>query len=355
MRREDTKALRQRGRAGHRDTALPETAGEGTVHPTAHKPFPSENDRRDPARRITWKVFIDMLTPGAVLLSALNPSLLGVLLSFQQDGRVSSLLTLFLLLIPTAANCSVNLLNDYYDYVGGNDTLENIVAEIEGPLAYHEVEDPRPALYCGLAFFAAACLMGIYVVYRCGPVPAAIGAFGAAVTATYSGRWISTSHLPVGEFLSGFTMGGLIPLAVYSCLTGRLDWIVLWKSVPMMLVVSQFMLENNTCDIERDAAAGRRTLPTFLGRARAESLAKILGIFWLAQLVLLVAVYFPFGMPVLAVALRTGRKGIKGMFREARTRDNKLPATGALASMAFWISEGYLSAAAFHLIVRYLI
>ena len=382
MRRKDPEASRRRGRADRRAAALPETAFDGplvqTVPPEtvrnnpAHRPavpeagsddpvhavqksFPNKNSRRDPVRRITWKIFIDMVTPGAVLLSALNPALLGVLLSFQQDGSLSPLLTLFLLLIPVAANCSVNLLNDYYDYVGGNDTLDNIVAEAEGPLAYHEVEDPRPALFYGLAFFAAACLMGVYIVCRCGPVPALIGAFGAAVTVTYSGRWISTSHLPVGEFLSGFTMGGLIPFAVYSCLTGRLDWIVLWKSVPMMLVVSQFMLENNTCDMERDAAAGRRTLPMFLGRERAEYLAKILSVFWLAQLVLLVAVYFPFGIPVLAMALWTGRKGIKGMFREARTRDNKLPATGALASMAFWISEGYLAAAAFHLIVRYLI
>ncbi|MDO5131519.1 MAG: prenyltransferase [Eubacteriales bacterium] len=297
---------------------------------------------------------MDMVTPGAVLLSALNPAILGVLISFQQDGRVPPLLTLFLLLIPTAANCAVNLLNDYYDYIGGNDTAENIVAEAEGPLAYHEVEDPAPALYYGIAFFAAACLMGVYVVYRCGPIPAAIGIFGAVITATYSGRWISTSHMPVGELLSGFTMGGLIPLAVYVSLTGRPDWIVLWKSVPMMLVVSQFMLENNTCDMERDAAAGRRTLPMFLGRGKAEALARVLGVFWLGQLIVLVAVYFPFGLPVLAAALWMGRKGITGMFRETRTRENKIPATLALAEMAFWVSEGYLASVAVQIAVQWI-
>ena len=37
-----------------------------------------------------------------------------------------------------------------------------------------------------------------------------------------------------------------------------------------LLVVSQFMLENNTCDMERDYAAGRRTLPMYLGRTRAK-------------------------------------------------------------------------------------
>ncbi len=309
-----------------------------------------------PSRRITWKIFVDMITPGAVLLSAFNPALLGVMFALQQDGSLSLPLTIFLLLIPTLANCSVNLLNDYYDYVGGNDTAENIVAEAEGPLVYHQVEDPTPALFYGFAFFAAACLMGVYVVVKCGPVPAVIGAFGALITVTYSGKWISTSHMPIGEVLSGFTMGGLIPLAVYTSLTGRAQDapLILLRSVPMMLVVSQFMLENNTCDMERDYIAGRRTLPMFLGRERAQKLADVLNVVWLAALVLNTAVFFPFGLPVLAAALYMGRKGIAGTFREERTRENKLPATGSLASMAFWISEGYLASSAVHLAVQWL-
>ena len=59
-----------------------------------------------PVRRITWKVFVDMITPGAVLLSAINPALLGVIISLQQEVSLSWPLTIFLLLIPALANCS---------------------------------------------------------------------------------------------------------------------------------------------------------------------------------------------------------------------------------------------------------
>ena len=38
-----------------------------------------------PFRRITWKVFVDMITPGAVLLSAFNPALLGVIFSRKEE------------------------------------------------------------------------------------------------------------------------------------------------------------------------------------------------------------------------------------------------------------------------------
>jgi len=159
--------------------------------------------------------------------------------------------------------------------------------------------------------------------------------------------------MPIGEILSGFTMGGLIPAAVYISLTGRTGDIpvILVRSLPMMLVVSQFMLENNTCDMERDYKAGRRTLPMFIGRERAQKLANILSVIWLISLVLNIALFFPYGLPVLAAALYISRKSTAATFREERTRDNKLPATGALAAMAFWISEGYLASSAAHLVV----
>ena len=47
-----------------------------------------------PVRRITWKVFVDMITPGAVLLSAINPALLGVIISLQQEVSLSWPLTI---------------------------------------------------------------------------------------------------------------------------------------------------------------------------------------------------------------------------------------------------------------------
>ena len=312
-------------------------------------------------QHITFKIIVDMITPGAVFLSAFNPALLGVILSIEKVGRGPVLLTLFLILIPCAANCSVNLLNDYYDYVGGNDTAENIVLEQEGPLAYHHVADPRPAFYLGAAFFAAAALMGVYVIVKCGIVPAVIGAAGAVVTWTYSGKRVSTSHMPIGEFLSGFTLGGLVPLAVYASLTAHRtlsapvllqDYLlVLFKAVPMILIVSMFMLANNTCDIERDRIAGRKTMPIIVGRDAAERLSRITVIVFIAQLLLVLSVWYPAGIPVIALALFIGRKGIAGTYCEPRTRENKIRATLALVVMNMCLSVGYLASIAVHLLV----
>ena len=75
---------------------------------------------------------------------------------------------------------------------------------------------------------------------------------GAVILVAYSAGKVPVSYLPVGELVSGFTLSGLVPLGVYSDMTGRADPVVLWKCIPMMLLVSHFMLVNNTCDIERD-------------------------------------------------------------------------------------------------------
>lgn len=305
-----------------------------------------------PAGRITLRVAVDMTTPGAVLLSATAPALLAVLLAAEALDSVPPLgLSVLLVLIPTLMNAAVDVLNDYYDYVRGNDTPENIVSESDGPLAYHRVADPRPALWLGLALLAAAALMGVYVVWRAGPLPAAIGLMGILILLTYSGGKLPTSHLPIGEVLAGFTLGGLVPLGVYAALTGRVDAAVLYRCIPMMFIVGQFMLVNNTCDMDRDRLAGRRTLPILIGRAAAQRLADVCSVFWVAQLFHAVLIWYPKGLPILLIALAFCLKGILATLRWDRTTKNKVPATAAVALSALSVAVGYPLAVAVHLLL----
>ncbi|MCC8025300.1 MAG: prenyltransferase [Clostridium sp.] len=308
-----------------------------------------EQKMRAPEGKITLRIAIDMTTPGAVLLSAFAPALLGLLLAVEEAGRVSLPLSLLLLLIPALMNASVDVLNDYYDYIRGNDTPDNIVSESDGPLAYHQVKDPRPALFIGWGLLLAAAVGGIYVIWRTGPLPAVIGAAGGVILLTYSWGKLPTSFLPVGEPLAGFTLGGLVPLGVYAALTGHASWLVLYKSVPMMLIVAQFMLVNNTCDMERDGKAGRRTLPMVIGYKASRKLANGMNLIWMAQLAQVILVWYPGGWPVLVVVLLLCLKGIAACFREERTRENKTPATAAVAQLALLVAAGFPAAVALHL------
>lgn len=304
-----------------------------------------------PAGRVTLKLAIDTTTPAAVLLTGFAPALLGVLLAVERVGRVSPMLTVLLLAIPSLMNAAVASINDYVDYINGNDDPFNIAAEYDGPLAYHQVEDPKPVLYFGVGLLVAAGLMGAYVVWVTGPLPAAIGMVGAVIALTYSGGKYSISHLPIGEPVSGFTLGGLVPLGVYAALTGEVELQVLYKAIPMMMIVAQFMLANNTCDMDRDRYVGRKTLPILIGRAEAQRVADILNIVWIGQLILVVANSYEKGLPVLVLALLTGVKGLFTTFRYDRTQKTKLIVTLALAQVAAAVAIGYPMAVAVHLLL----
>lgn len=307
---------------------------------------------KPPAKKITVGIAIDAMTLPAVLLSATAPALLGVLLAIEKVGRIPPLLTISLLLIPTLMNAAVNILNDYFDYISGNDTKENIAYEGDAPFAYHRVENPKPALWIGAGLFALAGIMGIYVIARTGILPAIIGIAGGIIAMTYSGTKLATSYLPIGEPLAGFTMGGLIPLGVYAALTGGIDWMVLYKTIPMMLIVSQFMLLNNTCDMERDRLAGRRTLPILLGQKKSQKLAKVLSVIWILQLLHVVITWYSYGLILILGMLILVRKSYAQIFQNERSQETKISATLPLVSVAMGIAIAYPLAVAVHLLLH---
>lgn len=302
-----------------------------------------------PAKKVTLRVAISMITPGAVILSALAPAVFGLLLAILHQGSVSVSLSILLMLIPSLMNAAGNVLNDYYDYVQGNDTKDNIVSEDDGPLAYHQVEQPKTAFWFGMVLLVIAGGLGIYVILQTGILPAIIGIIGGVVLLTYSGGFLPTSYMPIGEVLSGFTMGGLIPLGVYTALTGSLDLIVLLQAMPMMLIITQFMLCNNTCDIQRDKVAGRKTLPILIGGVSAKRLANRLNAFWMISLCLLIAFFFPKGWMSLLLIIPLCGKGIIDTYHIERTRENKTPAVAATALTALGVAIGYPLAVFLHL------
>ena len=55
------------------------------------------------------------------------------------------------------------------------------------------------------------------------------------------------------------------------------------------------MMTNNTCDIEKDREAKRKTLPALLGRSRARALYHALMYLWVIAIIVLVLVFYSTG------------------------------------------------------------
>ncbi|WP_165054973.1 MULTISPECIES: prenyltransferase [unclassified Adlercreutzia] len=246
---------------------------------------------------MAWLLAAPHTWPASIL-----PVLLACACAYATTGVLSATMACALLVICVLMQSAVNTLNDYFDYVKGTDSKEDNVEASDAVLVYNNV-NPASALRLALGMLAAAFALGIYPIMQAGWIPLAIALVGALIVFLYSGGKTPISYLPIGELVSGFVMGGLIPLACYQVLTGSLDGRALLWAVPTVIGIGLIMLTNNTCDIEKDVAAQRKTLAVLLGRARAVRLYHALMYAWVAAVVVIVGVWFSGGLVVMPFML----------------------------------------------------
>jgi 1,4-dihydroxy-2-naphthoate octaprenyltransferase len=234
-----------------------------------------------PYKPFTPKAALELASPPS-LVAAIMPVLVGGVAAVGLSLPVPLTLDLraqlvWVLMLVTAVlmQAAVNTLNDYQDFLTGTDTAETILDEHDASIVYNGI-DPAGALRFGIALLACAAVSGAVVVVLSGWPLLVVGLIAAAVLVLYSFGPKPISYLPLGELISGIVMGGLITGATYYALTLAFTPLVFAVIVPPVVTIALIMQTNNTCDIERDINAGRRTLPVLLGRARSIKLARIL-------------------------------------------------------------------------------
>lgn len=202
-------------------------------------------------------------------------------------------------------NCFVDIWDNYNDYHNAVDTedyqkntniigRENIsLSTIKGLLAF---------------FFFGSLILGLIVAMMTGWAVFWLGLLCYAVGVFYAGGPKPLSSLPVGEWLSGITMGYIIFLiCVYINTYGSFVWT--WQTIgatflvalPNTLLIANLMLANNTCDLEEDEANHRFTIVHYIGKSAALLWWKLALI--LAFVAVVVAVILGLLSPVLLVIL----------------------------------------------------
>lgn len=281
-------------------------------------------------QNLTPKLALQLAAPHTWAASII-PVLMATAFVFADTGCIYPIPTLVLLVIAVLMQAAVNTLNDYFDFKKGTDVEGDGVAPDDAVLVYNNVP-PRQALALAISFLVAAFLLGIPCIVRAGWVPLLIAGIGALVVALYSGGRTPLSYLPLGELASGVVMGGLITFASYQVLTVRVHWIVALWSVPLIIGIALIMLANNTCDVEKDAAAGRRTLPVLIGHARAIKLFQALLVIWLVSIVLIVGIWFMPGALMLPFMLLAAHAVFNALWRNPFVPASRVAAMSQITS-----------------------
>lgn len=310
------------------------------IQKTLRKKTPGE-----PYANLTPTMVVQLSAPHT-WSAAIMPVFLSVCIAAAQGCTVSLPIFLVLMLICILMQSAVNALNDYMDYVKGADTLENQLDPTDAVLVYNNV-NPTQVLLLVAAQLAFSLALGVYVIVSTSLITLCIGLAGMAVLVFYSVGKVPLSYLPLGELASGFTMGGLETLACTYALTGTFSWFPLLVSLPLMCTIGLINFTNNTCDIEKDIEANRKTLSVHLGRQRCRRAYKGLLFASLALMCLIVGLFYTPGLMVCLCMLAAGYPLLKALCANPLVLQTRGPAMAQAVSVNITFNAFYCAAILF--------
>ena len=169
-----------------------------------------------------------------------------------------------------------NLSNDYFDFVKGADTEERL-----GPARATQAGWIRPEiiLRSSLLVFAAAVIIGIFLVLRGGWPIVLIGIASVICGILYTGGPYPLAYLGLGEIFVVIFFGPVATLGTYYVQALEFSKEVFIAGLAPGLLSTALIAVNNLRDIPTDIKARKRTLAVRLGYrfARIEYTLCILG------------------------------------------------------------------------------
>lgn len=153
----------------------------------------------------------------------------------------------------------VESFNEYFDSQMGTDRVFN-------------PDDPPPmssgVLWLGIAAFAGALAVGIYLTYRGGWPILAFAVLGGLAAIFYVAPPIRWAYRGLGEAVIALSYGPWMVLGSLYLHTGTLSWGALWASLVPGLLIMALAVVNAIPDYHQDRLVGKRNLVVRLGRRR---------------------------------------------------------------------------------------
>ena len=223
---------------------------------------------------------------------------------------------------------TVNVINDYHDFVAGIDlnTQWTPFSGGSGVLPLNLLK-PKQAFWFGTICLLIAMVIGFYFVMVKGwllfPLLLVAG-FSAYFYNVYLSKWF------MGEIFAGLGFGPLLVLGSYYVQTGRYSWETLIASLAPGILTSNLLFLNEFPDWEADRKGGRKHFVISLGKKDASYLFVV---FLIASYLCIIAGVLTKMMPVVTlIGLGTigfGWKAAKGALEYYDNNEKLVPILGA--------------------------
>ncbi|UYG04913.1 prenyltransferase [Halomonas sp. LR3S48] len=212
--------------------------------------------------------------PNFLILAPLCAGL--AITSALADGYpVAVLDALLVLLGALLAHAAVNLFNEHHDFHSGLDQMTERTPFSGGSGALPERPEAADAVRAAaLSCLLGVVLIGVWFLWRAGPVMLLYGLLGLGLVVAYTG-WL-TRRPWLCLLAPGAGFGMLMVLGAHHALTGTLTATAVAAAVIPTLMVSALLLINQLPDIDADRRVGRDHLAIRLGPQRAARLVAVL-------------------------------------------------------------------------------
>jgi len=205
-----------------------------------------------------WLVF-SLVRYRFFLYAGLLPYLLGAAWAYAMAGAFDAAVFWSGLGGVVLAVVGVESFNEYFDSRMGTDRVFN-------------PEDLPPmsgwVLWLGIAAFAGALAVGIYLTYRGGWPILGFAALGGLAAIFYVAPPIRWAYRGLGETVIALSYGPWMVLGSFYLHTGTLSWGALWASLVPGLLIMALAVVNAIPDYHQDRLVGKRNLVVRLGRRR---------------------------------------------------------------------------------------
>jgi 1,4-dihydroxy-2-naphthoate octaprenyltransferase len=177
-------------------------------------------------------------------------------------GRFALVPALAALVGALLLQIGANIANDLFDFLRGADTAERV-----GPLRVTQAGllSPRQVRAGMCAVFAAAALIGIYLIAVGGWPIVLIGLTAILAALAYTGGPFPLGYHGLGELFVFLFFGLAAVGGTYEVQARAVDVVAWWAAVPIGLLAVAIIVVNNLRDIVTDRAAGKRTLAVRFG------------------------------------------------------------------------------------------